>query len=325
MITIITGTTHTGKTLLAQRLLKRHNCPYLSIDHLKMGLIRSGQTTLTPYDDNELTGYLWGIVKEMIKTAIENKQSLIVEGCYVPFDWRKSFDNEYLQHIRFICLAMSDDYIDKNLEAIKAHGSDIEVRLYGDEELSAGELKESNRAVIKGFMQAGEEITLIENDYEDTVSSLLEQTKINTAGIKTIRATHTYQQAGAYYVRIQGMAKQHGITLEREFDEYDTPDTKYILLTDNDFPIATCRFYPLDEQSAMIGRLVVLPEYRGSGLGSRTISDCESWLKDLGYTRAVIESRDVTVGFYKKLGYTIADKSIIHGVTFNCIRMEKAL
>ena len=65
--------------------------PYLSIDHLKMGLIRSGQTDLTPLDEEQLTPYLWPIVREIIKTAIENKQNLIVEGCYVPFDWQKIF------------------------------------------------------------------------------------------------------------------------------------------------------------------------------------------------------------------------------------------
>ena len=143
--------------------------------------------------------------------------------------------------------------------------------------------------------------------------------------IEVIRATETWQQAGAYYVRIQGMARQHGIPLRREFDDYDTPGTKYIVLTEDDFPIATCRMYPLDESSAMIGRVVVLPEYRGQGLGSRVVEEAESWLADLGFTTAVVESRDVAVGFYEKLGYAVTDSHIIHGDTFDCIRMEKAL
>ena len=120
--------------------------------------------------------------------------------------------------------------------------------------------------------------------------------------IEVIRATETWQQAGAYYVRIQGMAKQHNITLRREFDEHDTPDTKYIVLTDDEFPVATCRIYGIDENSAMIGRVVVLPEYRGQGLGKRVMSEAENWIRDLGYTVSVIESRDVAVGFYRKLG-----------------------
>ena len=143
--------------------------------------------------------------------------------------------------------------------------------------------------------------------------------------IKTIRATETWQQAGAYYVRIQGMARQHGITLRREFDEHDAPDTNYIVLTDADFPVATCRFYALDADSAMIGRVVVLPEYRGKGLGKRVVAEAEAWLRELGYSKAVVESRDVAVAFYEKLGYAVTDRNIIHGDTFDCIRMEKML
>ena len=128
MIMLITGASHTGKTLLAQRLLEKYKYPYLSIDHLKMGLIRSGNTQLTPEDDEEMTSYIWPIVREMIKTAIENRQNLIVEGCYIPFDWRKDFSEDYLQDIRFICLALTDRYIDANFDKIRGHASDIESR-----------------------------------------------------------------------------------------------------------------------------------------------------------------------------------------------------
>lgn len=132
MIVLITGASHTGKTLLAQKLMERYKIPYLSMDHLKMGLIRSEQTTLTPMDDVELTGYLWPIVREMIKTAIENRQSLIVEGCYVPAEWEKDFEPEYLQEIRFYCLVMTKKYIEHNFAKVKAHANDIEARLCDD-------------------------------------------------------------------------------------------------------------------------------------------------------------------------------------------------
>ena len=101
MIVLITGASHTGKTALAQTFLEKYKYPYLSIDHLKMGLIRSGNTELTPMDDKELTEYLWPIVCEMIKTAVENKQNLIVEGVYIPFDWSKDFEVEYLENIKY--------------------------------------------------------------------------------------------------------------------------------------------------------------------------------------------------------------------------------
>lgn len=129
MIILITGASHTGKTLLAQRLLEKYHYPYLSIDHLKMGLIRSKNTDLTPEDDRELEDYLWPIVREMIKTAIENSQNLIVEGCYIPFGWEKDFSAEYLAHIRYFCLVMSQHYIETHFGDIKAHANAIEKRL----------------------------------------------------------------------------------------------------------------------------------------------------------------------------------------------------
>ena len=119
MVILITGASHTGKTLLAQKLLEKYKYPYLSIDHLKMGLIRSGNTELTPVsDDADLTAYLWPIVREMVKTAIENGQNLIVEGCYIPFDWEKDFSEEYRNSIRYYCLVMSEGYIRKNFQDI---------------------------------------------------------------------------------------------------------------------------------------------------------------------------------------------------------------
>lgn len=131
MIILITGASHTGKTLLAQRLLERYQYPYLSIDHLKMGLIRSGNTSLTPENDEELEGYLWPIVREIIKTAIENQQNLIVEGCYVPFQWKEDFSEDYLKEIRYYCLVMSRNYIEQHFEDIKKYANVIEKRLGG--------------------------------------------------------------------------------------------------------------------------------------------------------------------------------------------------
>ncbi len=130
MIILVTGASHTGKTALAQKLLEKYKYPYLSIDHLKMGLIRSGNTTLTPISDEKaLTDYLWPIVREMIKTAIENEQNLIVEGCYIPFEWSKDFGAEYLESIQYYCLVMSNKYIRNHFGDIKKYASVVENRM----------------------------------------------------------------------------------------------------------------------------------------------------------------------------------------------------
>ena len=172
MIILITGASHTGKTLLAQRMLEKYRYPYLSIDHLKMGLIRSGNTSLTPEDDDALIDYLWPIVREMIKTAIENRQHLIVEGCYIPFDWRNDFDEQYLPFVQFICLAMTGDYIETHFDEIKGHSNDIESRLNDD--CTIDSLKEDNCKYIEGFRRAGERVVLIDGDYERTIGALLD-------------------------------------------------------------------------------------------------------------------------------------------------------
>ena len=137
-----------------------------------MGLIRSGHSELTPMDDEKLTVFLWPIVREMIKTAIENRQNLIVEGCYVPFDWRRDLEESYLREIRFICLAMTEAYIDAHFDAIRAHASDIEARL-DDSWCSPERLKEENRLYLEGFHACGEEVALIERDYADTIAKLI--------------------------------------------------------------------------------------------------------------------------------------------------------
>ena len=153
MVILIAGASHAGKTAYAQKLLETYQYPYLSIDHLKMGLIRSGQTALTPMDDDKLTDYLWPIVREMVKTAIENGQNLIVEGCYIPFDWQKDFEKEYLEHIQYLCLVMSRQYIEMHFAQIQAFANVIERRL-DDSGLSKEELiaeNEHNLVRCKAF------------------------------------------------------------------------------------------------------------------------------------------------------------------------------
>lgn len=166
MIIIITGASHTGKTALAQRLLEKYKYPYLSIDHLKMGLIRSDNTDLTPLsNDNELTEYLWPIVREMIKTAIENKQNLIVEGCYIPFDWEKDFHEEYLPSIKFYCLVMSENYIRSKFDNIKLFANVIENRL-NDSDFTMEKAITENKKISELAKKYQVNCIIIDDNYE---------------------------------------------------------------------------------------------------------------------------------------------------------------
>ena len=166
MIILITGASHTGKTALAQKLLEKYSFPYLSIDHLKMGLIRSNNTSLTPTsDNNDLTAYLWPVVREIIKTAIENEQNLIIEGCYIPFDWEKDFDSEYLCHIRYYCLVMSEKYIRNNFESIKSYANIIENRL-DDSYCTMESTLKDNAEILHLAKKHNADYILIDGKYE---------------------------------------------------------------------------------------------------------------------------------------------------------------
>lgn len=163
MIILISGASHTGKTLLAQRLLEKYRYPYISVDHIKMGLIRSGQTALTPEDDDELTEYLWPIICEIIKTAVENNQNLIVEGCYIPFDFRKDFSREYSEKIKYICLIFSEKYIDNHYDNIIKFRSVIEKR--GDEIYTREAMIEDNKKSLELCQDNSCEYLLIDDEY----------------------------------------------------------------------------------------------------------------------------------------------------------------
>ena len=165
MVVIITGASHCGKTALAQKLLEKYRYPYLSIDHLKMGLIRSGNTNLTPLsDDKDLTDYLWPIVCEMIKTAIENHQNLIVEGCYIPFDWADDFEKEYLENIKYYCIVMSRGYIENYFDDIIKFANIIEKRL--DDDCAMDNIIRDNEIILDSVRQNNLNYILIDDKYE---------------------------------------------------------------------------------------------------------------------------------------------------------------
>lgn len=165
MVCLIAGASHTGKTALAQRLLEKYGYPYLSIDHLKMGLIRSGYTALTPQSsDGALTAYLWPIVREIVKTAVENGQNLTVEGCYIPFDWRKDFGEDYLPSIRYRCLVMSEAYIRAHFSDIKRYADVVERRL-DDADCSMDALIRDNAEALRLCRLHGAEYVRIDDIY----------------------------------------------------------------------------------------------------------------------------------------------------------------
>lgn len=172
MIILIAGDTHARKTILAQKLLEKYKYPYLSIDHLKMGVIRSGQCKL-PADSNdtELTNYLWPIVREMIKTCIENSQNMIIEGCYIPFGWEKDFTDEYVEQIKYVCLIFSQEYIKHSFQNILEYENVIEKRLSTD--VTFEDVSKTNRYNLEQCISRKYNYILIDKNYQINIDDII--------------------------------------------------------------------------------------------------------------------------------------------------------
>ncbi|WP_367569340.1 adenylate kinase [Lacrimispora sp.] len=170
MIILIAGASHAGKTALAQRMLEKYKYPYLSIDHLKMGLIRSGNTKLTSEDDGKLTEYLWPIVREIIKTAIENHQNLVVEGLYIPFGWKSDFSDKYLKEIQYYCLVMTEEYIRSHFSDIKKYANSIENRI-DDSYCTMESVIRENAENLRMCQKYNCNYILIRDNYEEDIIS----------------------------------------------------------------------------------------------------------------------------------------------------------
>lgn len=164
MVLLIAGATHTGKTQLAQNLLEKYHYPYLSMEHLKMGLIRSGNTGLTPQSPAEsLTAYLWPIAQEIAKTAVESDQNLIIEGCYIPYDCLRGFGEDYLPSVKAVWIIFSEGYIDRHFDDILHYASAMERRQSAD--LDRAAFREENRKNLDACRAQELDYILIDDAY----------------------------------------------------------------------------------------------------------------------------------------------------------------
>ena len=233
-----------------------------------------------------------------------------------------AIDDLFIQENYYYLCDVSDRHLKQELggyeveEAYELCWTDPDEALKANRENDHGEL--SNEAWAKHLYDR--EAMLI--------GKLREEGLLGTGlpeAITLLRAEEEWQRAGAYSVRIQGMNRQHHISLRDEFDEHDGEGTKYIVLLDKGYPVATCRFYELSEDTATIGRVVVLPEYRGKKLGAYVVQEAERWIAECGYREIVVDSRTVAVGFYEKLGYRKECEDVIRSGVFDCVKMRKSL
>lgn len=328
MIILIAGASHTGKTLLAQQLLERYHYPVLSQDLLKMGLIRSGQTTLTPTDDDALEPYLWSITAAIIKTAIENKQNLIVEGCYIPFTWQNSFSQEYLDHIHYFCLVMSENYITKHHNTIQKYANIIEARL--DNEVNFDELIKDNKRALAMCSKYKLPYYLI--DAEKTAASSPEYAPLKWE-ITSLNIEDCMRAAQLFYETV------HSINVRdytpEQIDAWAPNSTQHQtsiaekLTSQTTIGVKECGiligFGSLENST--IDMLYVHKDRQNQRIAQCILAELEQIAKDQGATSLATYASITALPFFKKAGYKVERENIVcrNGIKLTNFYMTKAL
>ena len=319
MIILIAGASHTGKTVLAQRLLERYHYPYLSIDHLKMGLIRSGQTMLTPADDEALTPYLWKIVREIIKTALENHQKLIVEGCYIPFDWQEDFDEGMRRRIHYLCLVMSDEYIRRHFSEIQSNANRIESRLC-DFGLTQEDLLRENRHNRAMCGKYGLRTHVVSERYDVGVRVLrgYEEADVRLLWELFYETVHTVNARDYTREQLDAWAPEHADLSgwNRRFLASDT-----VVMEECGIIIGFGNMEP----DGYLDMLYVHKDRQGQGIGEELVRRLEEDAFGRGARRFFVCASLTARPFFEKMGYrAVEENRVTRGeVSLSNWRMEK--
>ena len=321
MIILITGASHTGKTALAQKLLERYRYPVLSLDLLKMGLIRSRQTSLTPEDDEELTPYLWSIASEIVKTAIENNQNLIVEGCYIPFDWKETFSPYQLEEIESCFLIMTRRYLTERFDDVRRYASIIEKRMKDD--LDLGKLIHDNERNLDSCRKRNQPIVLIDGSYE-----------IDTWSIEPLSPSDA-RKAALLYQRTVHAVNAHDYRRD-QLDAWapgdEGSDSALIrkLLAQRATGIKECGILIGFGSLGNAGELDMLYVHRdrqGQGIGSVLADHLEQEAAERGWTKISTYASITARPFFERRGYRIIRESPVmrRGIALRNYLMAKEL
>ncbi len=322
MVILITGASHTGKTLLAQKLMERYRYPVLSLDLLKMGLIRSGQTELTPEDDELLVPYLWGIAREMVKTAIENSQNLIVEGCYIPFDWQSDFEPAYLEQIEYICLVMTRRYLETHDDDVRRFANAIEQRLADSVDID--DLVADNEHILSECQKHNLPFCLIDEDYGagnlETVplygDDLSKAARLLSETVHAVNAhDYTSEQLDAWAPR---NCRYHAKVAERL--------SRQLVIGAKECGVLV-GFGSLDGNEGVIDLLFVHKNRQRQGIAKAILANLERAAAEQGH-RALTAFASITARpFFEAMGYTAKyeNEVIRNGVSLTNYRMKKTL
>ena len=148
--------------------------------------------------------------------------------------------------------------------------------------------------------------------------------------MKTLRTTSENQdfqnlvkQLDAYLAVMDG--EEHSF-----YDQYNKIDSlkNCIVIFDNDEAVACGAIKEFDKQSMEVKRMFTLPEKRGKGLASAILKELETWTKELGYEKTILETgkrQTEAVALYQKCGYKVIPNYGQYAGVENSVCFEKEL
>ena len=134
----------------------------------------------------------------------------------------------------------------------------------------------------------------------------------------------TYNKLPDDAIMIRNVVFKDEQGFEDEFDELDESDkVKHMVFYKDSEPIGTCRYY-MEDGKYKIGRIAVVKEYRGKGVGQLIVRCAENQIFEIGGREIVLSAQVRAKGFYEKLGY-VGEGEIYMEEMCPHVKMRKSL
>ena len=228
-----------------------------------------------------------------------------MEGCYVPFDWRKDFSDEYLTEIQFVCLAMTGEYIDKHFGDITGNSSVIESRL-DDSDCTLSSLKEDNQRICEGFLKAGEQVTLIEESFERVIEFLCRVDRENGYQYVTLRERPDLKDAAAMWFHSKwNVPMEAYLECMEAYLNHETEYGWYLCLNGSriigGMGVIENDFHDRKDLSPNVCAVYTEEEYRCQGIAGKLLNMVVEDMKSKGITPLYLLTNHT--GFYERYGW----------------------
>jgi len=104
-------------------------------------------------------------------------------------------------------------------------------------------------------------------------------------------------------IRMKVFVEEQLVPPEEEIDDLDA-EALHVLALSDDHPVGTGRLLVHDDSTAKVGRMAVLPEFRGQGVGSAILEALLVMARQRGFQTVRLAAQMHAIPFYERFGFT---------------------